>query len=82
MENQDQSVPYLCFTLCPPRSLSLYDSVDFKASGKKKRKVKKKTEEDLYALLGLQHERWTATDAQLKLGECPAVKKEENSHQS
>lgn len=47
--------------------------MNFKASGKKKRKVKKKTEEDLYALLGLQHERWTATDAQLKLGECLAM---------
>lgn len=47
--------------------------MNFKASGKKKRKVKKKTEEDLYALLGLQHERWTATDAQLKLGEWLAV---------
>ena len=26
---------------------------------------------DLYALLGLQNERWTATDAQIKLGTPP-----------
>ncbi|MEW5320503.1 MAG: hypothetical protein WDW38_011571 [Sanguina aurantia] len=44
------------------------EGVSWKGSGKKKKKGKKKTEEDLYALLGLQHERWTATDAQLKLG--------------
>ncbi len=27
---------------------------------------------DLYALLGLQNERWTATDAQIKLGALPS----------
>ena len=37
----------------------------------KKKKKKKGTDNrlDLYALLGLQNERWTATDAQIKLGE-------------
>ncbi|CAL8462322.1 g1855 [Coccomyxa elongata] len=33
----------------------------------KKKKKKKSEKEDLYALLGLQNERWTATDAQIKL---------------
>lgn len=36
----------------------------FKSRGKKK--SKKKEAMDLYALLGLQHERWIATDAQIK----------------
>ena len=38
-------------------------------SKKKKKKKGKDGRLDLYALLGLQNERWTATDAQIKLGE-------------
>ena len=38
-------------------------------SKKKKKKKGKDNRLDLYALLGLQNERWTATDAQIKLGE-------------
>jgi len=41
-------------------------------SKKKKKKKGKDDRLDLYALLGLQNERWTATDAQIKLGETPA----------
>ncbi len=43
-------------------------SVNWKGGAKKKRKVKKRSDADLYALLGLQNERWTATDAQMKNG--------------
>lgn len=40
----------------------------WKSKGKKK-KDDKSQKLDLYALLGLQNERWTATEAQIKLGE-------------
>lgn len=37
--------------------------------GTKKKKAKGKKEgQDMYALLGLQNERWTATEVQLKNG--------------
>ncbi len=36
---------------------------------KGKKKKDKSKQVDLYALLGLANERWTATDAQIKLGE-------------
>lgn len=43
------------------------DAEDDKWKGKrKKKKSKKKDGLDIYALLGLQHERWMATDAQIK----------------
>ena len=41
----------------------------WKSKGKKKKKDDKSQKLDLYALLGLQNERWTATEAQIKLGE-------------
>eukprot|EP00798_Chlamydomonas_sp_ICE-L_P018069 gene18069-24493_t len=43
--------------------------ISFKAHGKKKDKKdkKKKKDADLYGLLGLKNERWTATENQLKL---------------
>jgi hypothetical protein len=43
--------------------------VSWKGKKKKKKKDDKSKKEDLYALLGLQNERWTATEAQIKLGE-------------
>ena len=43
--------------------------VDWKGS-KKKKKSKRSKEADLYGLLGLQNERWTATEQQIKLGAC------------
>ena len=46
--------------------------VSCRTNWKSKKKKKKKGKDgrlDLYALLGLQNERWTATDAQIKLGE-------------
>ena len=39
---------------------------EYKSKGKKKKKKSDQT--DHYALLGLQQERWTATEAQIKLG--------------
>lgn len=42
-------------------------SVNWKGSKKKKVKGKKEGQ-DLYALLGLQNERWTATEKQVKDG--------------
>lgn len=47
-------------------------STKWKSRGKKK-KGKEEARQDLYALLGLKHERWTATDAQIKLGEDPTL---------
>jgi hypothetical protein len=41
--------------------------VDWKGS-KKKKKSKRSKEADLYGLLGLQNERWTANEQQIKLG--------------
>jgi len=40
-----------------------------RSKSKRKLSDKKKREADFYALLGLQNERWTATDQQIKLGE-------------
>ena len=45
----------------------------WKSKGKKKKKDDKSQKLDLYALLGLQNERWTATEAQIKLGESLAA---------
>ena len=39
---------------------------EFKSKGKKKKK--KSERPDLYALIGLVNERWTATENQIKLG--------------
>lgn len=39
-----------------------------RSKSKRKLAEKKKKDVDYYALLGLQNERWTATDAQIKLG--------------
>jgi hypothetical protein len=64
-----------------PSSSGLADSdfqpppgVSWKRS-KSKRKLddKKKKEADYYALLGLQNERWMATDSQIKLGALPLL---------
>ena len=44
---------------------------EYKSKGKKKKKKSDQT--DHYALLGLQQERWTATEAQIKLGQPPAL---------
>lgn len=42
--------------------------MEYKSSKKKKDKKKKGDKKlDYYALLGLQHERWTATDNQIKM---------------
>ncbi|KAL4443910.1 hypothetical protein ABPG75_011647 [Micractinium tetrahymenae] len=38
----------------------------WKGKGKKKKKKGRSDDDDLYALLGLQHERWTANDVQIK----------------
>ncbi|KAL4449534.1 hypothetical protein ABPG77_007178 [Micractinium sp. CCAP 211/92] len=38
----------------------------WKGKSKKKKKKGRSEDDDLYALLGLQHERWTATDVQIK----------------
>jgi DnaJ family protein C protein 2 len=42
--------------------------VSWKRSKAKQKGDKKKKDSDYYALLGLQNERWTATDQQIKLG--------------
>jgi hypothetical protein len=57
-----------------PRSASEADlqpppGVSWKKS-KSKRKTVKTKDLDYYALMGLKHERWTATEAQLKHGGC------------
>ena len=49
---------------------SLKCRTSWKSRGKKKGKQNDRP--DLYALLGLQHERWMATDAQIKLGKLKA----------
>lgn len=41
-----------------------------RSKSKRKLSDKKKKDADYYALLGLQNERWTATDQQIKLGKC------------
>ena len=59
------------FRLCNARSTEpgrMPRRINWK-SKKKKKKKGKDNRLDLYALLGLQNERWTATDAQIKLGE-------------
>ena len=40
---------------------------EYRSKGKKKKKT---DQTDYYALLGLQQERWTATEQQIKLGKC------------
>lgn len=49
-------------------NVTLPPSVNWKSSKKKKAKGKDKGQ-DLYQLLGLQNERWTATPTQIKNGE-------------
>jgi hypothetical protein len=39
-------------------------------SGKKKKKKKDGSKPDYYKLLGLQNERWMATEVDIKLGTC------------
>ena len=46
-----------------------YSIVLCRWQNKGKKKKDKSKQVDLYALLGLANERWTATDAQIKLGE-------------
>ena len=46
-----------------------YSVVLCRWQNKGKKKKDKSKQVDLYALLGLANERWTATDAQIKLGE-------------
>lgn len=58
-----------------PRSASDADfqpppGVSWKKSKAAKRKSVKSKDLDYYALLGLKHERWTATESQLKHGGC------------
>ena len=58
---------------CPSSPSPLLSTPPFFSSsvnwkGSKKKKAKKKEGVDLYALLGLQNERWTANEAQLKNG--------------
>eukprot|EP00887_Chlorella_sp_A99_P003237 scaffold9.g3237.t1 len=55
-----------------PGSAADFDNLEdvagakWKGRGKKKKKKKEEGEEDLYALLGLQHERWMATPEVIK----------------
>lgn len=46
--------------------------VEWKGKKKKKKKDKETDKLDLYGLLGLNAERWTATEAEIKLGMAPA----------
>jgi DnaJ family protein C protein 2 len=43
------------------------DDAKFKGKGRRRKGAKKRGGPDFYALLGLQHERWTATESQIRL---------------